>query len=512
MTASLLTLLVEVCTRGSAFFLLVCIAALLLRKRDPALRHMLWFVSLLCFIIVPAVFYVVPKLSIPLPSIRIVGIDAASTALGGAAQTGVLEQITGGTMIPSLKEGVSQPGQGLPIFVSIVWFLGALVLAGRSLLARVCLARVMHGATRIEGLAGKEIQALVEKLLPRKRIIVYKSDNCRGPIVFGIRKPIILIPEKITKVVSRRLRMILAHELAHVRRRDVLTGRIAYMICCIFWFIPFVWIAYERQRVEQEKACDLIAARFGGMKTDYAEMLVQMYREAAPEPFALSFFTARVGGRNALSERVKNILSTRLRRSSMKKPAFALCICGALAGIVALTAIRSIPAFAEDKKPIAKIELVKSDRSIIVFEGEGITALDIPTLWPLGGVNHGIITTRYGLTIDPFTRLEYFHNGIDIAWALGTSVVATAKGTVIELGSDELRGEYVTLAHASGLQTHYSHLMTNVPVAVGNSVDAGQIIGYLGGTGRSTGPHIQYDISRGSEYLDPMDFVDAKVK
>ncbi len=130
---------------------------------------------------------------------------------------------------------------------------------------------------------------------------------------------------------------------------------------------------------------------------------------------------------------------------------------------------------------------------------------DTPTMWPLKGVR-GNITTRFGWTIHPFTHLGYLHTGVDIAWALGTPVEATANGTVSQTGYSEDTGNFITIQHKYGFTTRYLHLL-QIVTRKGNHVNRGDTIGYLGSTGLSTGPHLHYEVRLGANYVDPMNFL-----
>jgi murein DD-endopeptidase MepM/ murein hydrolase activator NlpD len=129
-----------------------------------------------------------------------------------------------------------------------------------------------------------------------------------------------------------------------------------------------------------------------------------------------------------------------------------------------------------------------------------------PTYWPLKGT-HGIITTRFGWTTNPFTHLGYMHTGVDIAWGVGTPIVAAADGTVIQTMYSEDLGNFVTIQHKYGFYTRYAHLMQFGGKRKGDIVSRGDIIGYLGLTGLTTGPHLHYEVRLGSSYVDPMQFL-----
>ncbi|MGA2975723.1 MAG: M23 family metallopeptidase [Spirochaetia bacterium] len=129
-----------------------------------------------------------------------------------------------------------------------------------------------------------------------------------------------------------------------------------------------------------------------------------------------------------------------------------------------------------------------------------------PTMWPLkGGV--GIITTRFGWTTNPFTKAGYMHTGVDIAWGMGTPIVATADGTVIQTSYTDDLGNFVTIQHKYGYYTRYAHMSSFAGKHKGDHVNRGDVIGYIGITGMTTGPHLHYEVRLGSSYINPMQFL-----
>ncbi len=133
---------------------------------------------------------------------------------------------------------------------------------------------------------------------------------------------------------------------------------------------------------------------------------------------------------------------------------------------------------------------------------------DAPTRWPLGGA-YGNITTWFGWTIHPFTGQGYLHTGVDIAWSAGVPVVAAANGEVTYVGNSAQLGINVQINHKYGFVTKYGHLNQAI-VSVGRKVTRGQVIGYLGNTGLSTGPHLHYEVRLGTQYQDPMAYMQIK--
>jgi murein DD-endopeptidase MepM/ murein hydrolase activator NlpD len=131
-----------------------------------------------------------------------------------------------------------------------------------------------------------------------------------------------------------------------------------------------------------------------------------------------------------------------------------------------------------------------------------------PTIWPTTSQQ---ITSSYGYRRDPFTHAPSFHDGIDIGAAENEPVYAAADGKVTATGYDHARGNNIVINHGNGLSTWYMHL-NKIVVTEGDSVTKGQSIGLLGSTGRSTGPHLHYQILKNGETLDPKPFLQTTRK
>ena len=115
----------------------------------------------------------------------------------------------------------------------------------------------------------------------------------------------------------------------------------------------------------------------------------------------------------------------------------------------------------------------------------------------------GVITSPFGMRLDPFTHQESFHSGIDIGAPYGTEVFAARGGYVAKIGDDREYGNYILLQHQGGYQTLYGHLSA-VLVQLNQQVASGMIIGKVGSTGMSTGPHLHFEIRRNGRPEDPL--------
>jgi murein DD-endopeptidase MepM/ murein hydrolase activator NlpD len=120
-------------------------------------------------------------------------------------------------------------------------------------------------------------------------------------------------------------------------------------------------------------------------------------------------------------------------------------------------------------------------------------------------------TSGFGVRVDPFLGRPAMHTGLDFRAQAGDPVRATANGKVVSAGWSGGYGRMVEIDHGNGLSTRYGHL-SEINVKVGEYVKIGQVIGQVGSTGRSTGPHLHYETRIDGEAVDPQKFLRAGVR
>jgi murein DD-endopeptidase MepM/ murein hydrolase activator NlpD len=125
-----------------------------------------------------------------------------------------------------------------------------------------------------------------------------------------------------------------------------------------------------------------------------------------------------------------------------------------------------------------------------------------PSIWPV----KGWVTSSFGPRISPFTGRRAMHNGLDIAARRGTKVISSADGEVYKAGFDNELGRGIFIRHGHGKTTIYGHLDRQV-VSIGQEVKRGEMIGYVGSTGKSTGPHLHYEIRVNNIPVDPTRYI-----
>ena len=125
-----------------------------------------------------------------------------------------------------------------------------------------------------------------------------------------------------------------------------------------------------------------------------------------------------------------------------------------------------------------------------------------PSIWPA----KGWLSSGFGYRISPFTGLREFHKGFDISSRKGTKVIATADGVVTFAGRNGLYGNMIKIDHGHGMMTRYGHLEKMLKKR-GDAVKRGDVIGLMGNTGRSTGPHVHYEVFLNGLPVNPQKYI-----
>lgn len=137
------------------------------------------------------------------------------------------------------------------------------------------------------------------------------------------------------------------------------------------------------------------------------------------------------------------------------------------------------------------------------MDGPAAQAIAIPSRRPVDAMS---LTSQFGHRSDPFTGRRARHNGIDIPGPTGTPIYATADGTIGRAQWVSGYGKYVEIEHGHAMQTRYGH-MSEILVQPGQRVRRGDMIGLVGSTGRSTGPHLHYEVRIAGAPVNPIPFI-----
>ena len=390
----------------------------------------------------------------------------------------------------------------------LVWLVCAILFAAYFVIGYACMVRRFRG-TRIA--PQPSIDALLDRFRFSRDPHICVSNSRRAPLTFGVFHPTVLLPEDLP-VGDAQFQLVLAHELAHIRRKDCLRKLLLTVCICLYWWNPLVWLMVWLANRDMELACDEAVLRALGpvCKKSYALALLDMaQRQIRPSPLCSGF------ARSGAEERVRAIL--RFRRLPVWTGALTAALFLLAAGVLATqaqTAVRipeapvavqernAIQPSASAAQPVIHIDpVVNPDPAVQEPEAEETAAPAY--VWPLEDADASV-TDAYGWTVHPLTQKESFHSGVDLEAEAGQNVLAVAAGTVLDCSYSEAYGYHVTLEHENGVRTMYAHLSAFY-AEPGDTVAQGQIIAAVGATGWTTGPHLHLSVFVDDESVDPLE-------
>ncbi|WP_291327236.1 M23 family metallopeptidase [Desulfovibrio sp. UCD-KL4C] len=164
--------------------------------------------------------------------------------------------------------------------------------------------------------------------------------------------------------------------------------------------------------------------------------------------------------------------------------------------------VRKMHDFLAQLSTEAKLEEVKQQEIIHSMRSRQDALDSTPSIWPV----EGWVTSPFGWRSSPFTGKREYHKGLDISCPLGTPIYAPAQGTISFVGLSGGYGRLIKINHGANLSTRYGHLKM-AAVKKGQVVTRGELIGYAGSTGRSTGPHLHYEVRLGGVPVSPLRYI-----
>jgi TonB family protein len=329
-----MTLLLEATLRASVIIGAGLLVSRLLHRRSAALRHFVVAATLVAGAMVPVLHVALPTWPLAAPG------APSWIAAPSPATVAATSEPAAATTAASIASTPSDRADALAITAMTVWLFGALVLAVRqgAALARLrALERraTLFGAGPWTALA-REI-ALHERI--RRPAILLETDVPDLLATWGVRRPRILVPSHARTWTTERVRAVLHHEIAHIRRMDWLLQLCAEGIRAVYWFNPLVWLASRELQRLSEQACDDVVLGAGVAPGDYAAHLLEIARSSRVHafPVAAAMPMARP---STLESRVSAMLNPRLARSAPSVGVTALIVLGLVAVTIPVAALR----------------------------------------------------------------------------------------------------------------------------------------------------------------------------
>jgi len=304
-----LFLLGTILAKGAIFIAFGWLVNKYLVSRSAGVRHLLWTLTFLCVLLLPTGF-ILPSLDLPIfPA-------AYSEPTAGA----VIIPAETATNVSAISGESVFPWKAVPI---LLWLTGILFFITRLTWQTVRRKKQAAGATIV---TAPEWQILLQELkseINLQRSVRLFFWNKKGiPMTWGVLRPVILLPADAVDWPDARRRMVLLHELAHIKRFDILTQRVAQYACAFHWCNPFMWRALDALVIEGEHACDDIVLSLGIRPTTYAEYLLTLAQKLFHIPIHAKY-AVTMAHTSELKARIKALLHVGRDRSCINRSSIA---------------------------------------------------------------------------------------------------------------------------------------------------------------------------------------------
>ena len=315
---------VETALRGLTVLTTGCAVVLLMRRASAATRHHVLLCTLVAATVIPLAAAVIPQWKVvprwqpdpqaaaPLPEpVYPAPADEAPVPEGNTARsTGSADALTIGSATVSPERPAAFSWRSA---AAMVWLGGTAIMLVSSLGGMVLLRRLGKRAIRCEaGPLHAAVRSLARELGLRRKIDVLISTEERMPMVWGILRHRLLLPASAASWPEGKLRIVLLHELSHLRRHDPAALLIARLALAVHWFNPLAWVAHHQLRAEQESACDNLVLSHGVGAPDYADEMLEFSANLPSPPSLLPAPMMLRGG--GLERRIRGILDGTLNR------------------------------------------------------------------------------------------------------------------------------------------------------------------------------------------------------
>jgi HEAT repeat protein/beta-lactamase regulating signal transducer with metallopeptidase domain len=352
--------LLDMTLKATAIILAALALSFVLRRASAATRHLLWSASLLGLLALPVLAYTLPDWRVAvLPesfsTSEVSSTDQESQTIAHR-ETAVMPVATTRPIAPPQEGEVAAPAQALQKaeviapaapqsfhwsrWILLIWFAGFLISIGRLALGIATVCRLVRTANEITDATWTALADSLERQLdlPR-RVALLKSSRIAMPQTWGTLSPVILLTADADDWLMERRRVVLIHELAHVKRKDCLTQLMAQTVCSLYWFNPLVWMAARRLRLERELACDNQVLEKGTRASDYADLLLDIAR-TLPLSRCSSLTTVAMARQSEFEGRLLAILSPSLNRKGLNRLKASILVVALALVILPLASLR----------------------------------------------------------------------------------------------------------------------------------------------------------------------------
>ncbi|HEX4794226.1 MAG TPA: carboxypeptidase regulatory-like domain-containing protein [Humisphaera sp.] len=278
------------------------------------------------------------------------------------------------------------------IGLAIIWSAGGLFLLSRIVASWIALRRL---ARRSIGHPDDHLSRLLAdscgSLNLHHPVRLLLSDDRAMPMTWGVLRPIILLPADALNWPASRLRPVLLHELAHIKRHDALAQLLAQIACAVYWFHPLAWLAAHGMTREQERSADDLVLAAHEPPADYASLLLELAAGASSATYSGAINMARP---IALESRLRAVLDPMRRRGGLSTVGIVTGALVAFTLITPLAALRARAQTAADQKAMPQAKVATYSGHVVAADGSPVTGAEVVINEDRVGVSPNIYATR----------------------------------------------------------------------------------------------------------------------
>lgn len=372
-----------------------------------------------------------------------------------------------------------------------IWLAGVLIFICYNLISyRIVKKNLQRWSLPVtDALSQRIFQETKQRFSVSDKIALYRTTKPIFPILIGLSNATIYIPER--QMSESELANILAHELCHYKRKDLLLKIALLIATAIHWFNPIVFFMLRQIELDIEIACDDDVLRDAppAIRKQYCLTIFSFLDEANPIPALLT--TNFLGGKQQMKLRFLDIIHQNNKKSGF----FFLVLIVVVVALCGVWSENSLISAGQTETNIDNLQ-----------QTSPINMQTLQMSWPVPGFYaiNSAFGWRYGNTD--------YHRGIDIGGENvdGAAVIAAETGTVVQVNREYIAnqgyGMFVVLQHDDSTATLYGHL-SEVLVETGDAVEKGQIIAKVGSTGFSKEPNLQFEVIEGGVAVNPIPYL-----
>jgi beta-lactamase regulating signal transducer with metallopeptidase domain len=473
---TLFSFLLNISLKGCLLIAISLVGYFTLKDLSPRLRYAVLLVGLLSLALIPVVSWIINTVYIFITTNHMTGsYNVYASPVLDTIRRGIIEiprQVDVTTLLKPSRGLVG--GVHWSIWFLLIWAGGAVGFLLRILAGKLSIWYV----NRASGFRDTGLEHLMcevkRKLGVTRGVRLVCSHKYTQPAAFSWLRPMVLLPAQARSWTAKQLKPVFTHELSHIKHYDCLVRDIGRIICALFWFIPLIWVAYNRMKNEQEKICDMNVVHFGSQPVDYAEQLLLLAKENSARRFFTYAFIPMVGAR-VLCSRIEYILQVKrffnIKNTDKMLPLLYLC-----AGVL-FTLFAAINPFVT-KSDIDVLEQLKNTVSLessmdiqkLPYEIKSDLKA-FPVVWP---VLEGLGKAEPGKFIDDNQSMRIAVG----KWDYGV-VVAVADGVIKDINCQFNNIYQIVIEHKHTIYSVYSLVEPCENIKIGDSVCQGDLIGYF---------------------------------